>query len=525
MAAPVFQLYPDDGPPPAEQPNADFIWPSPNDPLQVARILIETATAEDQALLRRWRGTWMRYTGPAWTEAEDTEVRRWVYTQLEHAKYEKVDPNGTTRLVPWQPTKAKVSNVLDAIESLTHLPQTTDAPSWLDTGAPANDTIACANGLLDVRTRRLDEASPRYFGTVCVPFDYDPTAPEPVEWLKFLRSVWPRVAGPDGVLRDADELHALQEWFGYVLSGSTSLQKMAFLVGPPRSGKGTITKTLEALVGRGNACSPTLAGLGSNFGLQPLLGKALATIADARLGRDNVNIVVERLLSISGEDTLTVDRKHKEAWSGKVGARIMLCSNELPRFGDASGAIASRFILLTMTESFLGNEDTGLQNRIERELPGILLWALRGLERLHARHGRFTEPTASADAKRALADLVSPISAFLRDACRTGGEYAVIKADLFAEWKAWCEDQGHHPGSSSTFSANLRAVLPKLTDRRPRDAEGRLQPRQYNGVGLRPEWADEHAEDTFRVQRINRNLPFAERVQARPSSNMPGHGY
>ncbi|MGW5470358.1 hypothetical protein [Streptomyces chartreusis] len=55
------------------------------------------------------------------------------------------------------------------------------------------------------------------------------------------------------------------------------------MVGPSRSGKGTIARVLKMLVGKENLAGPTLAGLGTNFGLSTLVGKPLAVISDARL--------------------------------------------------------------------------------------------------------------------------------------------------------------------------------------------------------------------------------------------------
>ena len=55
-------------------------------------------------------------------------------------------------------------------------------------------------------------------------------------------------------------------------------------------------------------------------------------------------IAVERLLSISGEDTLTIDRKYRDPWTGRLPTRFMILTNELPRFTDSSGALASRFV-------------------------------------------------------------------------------------------------------------------------------------------------------------------------------------
>ena len=42
-------------------------------------------------------------------------------------------------------------------------------------------------------------------------------------------------------------------------------------------------------------------------------------------------IAVERLLSISGEDTLTIDRKYRDPWTGRLPTRFMILTNELPQ--------------------------------------------------------------------------------------------------------------------------------------------------------------------------------------------------
>ena len=95
---------------------------------------------------------------------------------------------------------------------------------------------------------------------------------------------------------------------------------------------------LTELLGRGHVAGPTLASMGTNFGLSPLLGKPLAIISDARLGSAPAHTVVERLLSITGEDMLTVDRKFRDPWSGKLPTRFVVLSNELPRFKRQLGS-------------------------------------------------------------------------------------------------------------------------------------------------------------------------------------------
>jgi P4 family phage/plasmid primase-like protien len=361
------------------EPTTDVrvVFPPPSDPMRVARKLYRECMTGDLRTLLHWRGGWMRWDTTHWTEADTAELRSRVYTILEHADYMRpIKEKGVVvdfERTAWEPNKRKVSDVMEAMAAIGYLSTDFDPPAWIAHSADAHEVISCTNGLLDLSTRTPDEHTPALFNVVSVPFDYQPDAAEPAAWLDFLKSVWGD---------DADSIALLQEYMGYVLSGRTDMQKMLLLIGPTRSGKGTIARILTALIGKGHVAGPTLASLGTNFALSPLLGKPLAIISDARLGSNPTNVVVERLLSITGEDMLTVDRKFRDPWSGKLPTRFVILSNELPKFRDSSGAIANRMLILQMVKSFLGEEDRTLDERLRAELPGILLWALDGLDRL-----------------------------------------------------------------------------------------------------------------------------------------------
>src|SRR5262249_16217788 len=161
-------------------------------------------------------------------------------------------------------------------------------------------------------------------------------------WLTFLGELWPG---------DSESIDTLQEWFGYSLTPDTRHQKILLLLGPPRSGKGVIARVLRGLVGPGNVAGPTLSSLAERFRLSPLLGKPVAIVSDARLGgRTDAATITERLLSISGEDALTVDRKNLSPLTAKLTARFMLLTNELPKVADSSGALPGRMIVLRLTK-------------------------------------------------------------------------------------------------------------------------------------------------------------------------------
>lgn len=214
----------------------------------------------------------MRWTGTCWRELDEQQMRASLYTRLEHATYTAgLDKDGNPEIRDWAPTRTKISNLLDALGAITLLPTEVDAPSWIDRDEQdPTPIVACRNGLLRIRDRELLAHGPGFFNIVSVPFDYDPAATAP-NWKAFLHRLWPE---------DPASVAALQEWFGYVLSGRTDQQKILLMKGPTRSGKGTIARVMKEMVGKENLAGPTLSGLGTNFGLASLIGKPLAVISD-----------------------------------------------------------------------------------------------------------------------------------------------------------------------------------------------------------------------------------------------------
>ena len=240
----------------------------------------------------------------------------------------------------------------------------------------------------------------------------------------------------------------LQEVFGYLLTPDTRFKKIFLLHGPKRSGKGTIGRILRRLVGERNACSPTLAAFGEPFGKQVLIGKTLAVISDARISRKTDTAqVAETFVGVSGEDAQTVPRKFLDDWNGPLYVRFVMLSNELPHINDASGALASRFLLLALTESFYGKEDLGLFNRLVPELPSIALWALEGRDRLYER-GYFVQPSSQQLTRSRRPQ--QPVAVLRTHTVRVG---ASVTKKGCSRVGVWCPSTASKPGTDATFGA------------------------------------------------------------------------
>jgi putative DNA primase/helicase len=431
-------------------------------PLLTAQAYQDALPADGKVLF--WRGEFYTWNGHRYVVRDKVFIHKELYRFMASCFTHKVDPKtGDREVVAFSPKRSNIEDVMHALTAVCYV-DLDEPPTWIVNhvgDVPAGEIIAFRNGFLHWPTRRLLKSDPRLFVISALDFDYNPHADTPVEWLKFLSSAWKS---------DAESIEALADMFGYMLTDDTSQQKAFMMIGPPRCGKGTILRVLENLVGPHNRVSPSLASIGTQFGLQPLVGKRVAMISDARLsGKVDQQPIVENLLRITGEDALSVPRKYLGDWTGKLSTRFVLASNETPGFTDASAALANRFILFKFNTSFLGREDHGLTGRLLRELPGIVLWALAGLDRLKAR-GYLIQPESSRELADELRETSSPISEFVAEKCVVGEGYEVDRSELFEAWREWCKSQGmDHPGTMARFGKLLSATAPGIGRSQPRE--------------------------------------------------------
>lgn len=444
----------------------------PRDHSAIARKLIagRFTTKEGLVSLLRHNGDWYSYTDNCYAIRDPEAMRGLVRHYLDRSARRLLimvgkgkDKKPAEQIVPFKPAMHEIAACVDALGAAV-MREGLEPPCMLDGGqglGGASDYLPLTDGLLHIPTRELHGHTPALFILNALPYGWG-EAIEPVEWLRFIESVWPD---------DKESQQTLQEMFGYLLTGDTGKQKMFLIKGLPRSGKGTIGRVLRGLLGRANTIDTSFSQLAASpFGLEGLVGKLVAFLPEARNtgGRHaNLQLAVERMLSISGEDDVSVDRKHRTPWMGKLGVRFVLLANEVPGLGDSTEAFASRFIVLKTNGTWLGREDEGLTNRLLMELPGILRWALEGRDRLAAR-GYFVQPAASKVVMEELADANNPTRVFLRECCEVGAGFEEDKDNLYYAYSSWCTSEGRSADIRPRFFANLKSIDDRLSSFRPR---------------------------------------------------------
>jgi putative DNA primase/helicase len=447
----------------------------PDNPQGVAE---QFKAAEFPTLLNH-QDEWLAWDGSAYQPLEAATVESRVAEFLQRAKV-RVFVKGKAELIAFKPKSKDIGEVYSALKRACHVPiNTMSPPVWLRDApeeyaalAPKN-LISFQNGLLDIDTRTLYPATPFFFTRTALAITYDADAPAPEQWLKFL----------DEVMKGRRPLIGiLQEWMGYKISSDTSMQKICFLWGRTRAGKGTILNIEAELVGRRNVAFPKIETLAGRFGLQGLISKSSAQVTDMNCeDQKQLSAAATNLNGISGEDGQTIERKGITDWNGKLGTRFTLAGNTLPNFRSHTGAMATRLIIVPFDVSFVGREDRTLDVKLKAELPGILNWALDGLERLRM-CGDFSEPEDCRIAKHRLIYQSDPVHGFIEERCTLEPVAGIDKAVAYAAFVRYCEQMNARVPPMNTFSERLMQSFPTIADGKRNGDDGRVP--CYRGVRL-----------------------------------------
>jgi P4 family phage/plasmid primase-like protien len=293
--------------------------------------------------------------------------------------------------------------------------------------------------------------APTLFTYNGLPFDYDPDAD--FSWWADLVS--------DILGGDSERIRLLQQWFGYNMVSDVSQEKLMFFIGPPRSGKGTMTEALKSILGQEQVAATDMDDMAGSFGYEHLMGKLCVTVGDLKTsGHTNVERALQRLLNITGEDGVTVNMKGKPAIPHvHLSCRFTISMNLLPALRDNANAIMPRLSFLRFPNSYIGREDRGLKVKIKSRGQAIATWALAGLLDLRS-SGRFIEPACDQDMVPQVKRLNSPMLAFVEDCCELGEEYTAAQFDIRNTYRAWCKGGCYSVESEDMMRQHICAVCP-----------------------------------------------------------------
>ena len=220
--------------------------------------------------------------------------------------------------------------------------------------------------------------------------------------------------------------------------------------------------------------------MGTRFATAELYGK-LANI-DADLSKEALkNTGV--LKKLTGGDFIPAEKKFLSPFQFVNHAKLLFSANEIPMTEDETDAFFSRLIIINFPNQFLGNKaDPNLIHKLttDEELSGLLRIILRRLPTV-LKEGIFTASSSIDENYEKYILSSNPVRAFFETALEQDNDRAILKSEVYASYRMFCNSKKLAAESEQSFSRKLKKEF-SIRDTQMRDDRGN---RGYYWIGFR----------------------------------------
>lgn len=297
------------------------------------------------------------------------------------------------------------------------------------------------NGLLNVKTFKLEPHSHLVYSTIRIPMDYVPLS-ECTKGETFEYYIDHLTNGNDKVK------NLLLEVCGLVMSNiyGYRTKKAVFMIGKHNSGKTQLKELLTEIIGRDNVCTTDLERLNAQFGTSDIYQKRMGGSND--LGYQPVKEMVI-FKQLTGGDSITVEFKGLGGFPYKFRGFLWFNSNTYPKFsGDKDKAMYERILPIICDNVVeIEKRDSELLEKMLKEKQYIVALCLENLKNLIARKYKFDEPEEVITARDNYETENNNLFMFVSTSCLVIQDLdssARMKIKTFKRhYQTWCENNGY----------------------------------------------------------------------------------
>lgn len=375
---------------------------------------------------------WLLWNGKKWERDTTKKIER-ITAQTLRKLFEDADacddPAEYKKILKWanrcESRSTRVNSIADLKPILAKPRDDFDKDDYL---------FNCANGIVDLRTGELCPHDKSKYITQISPVEYDPNAKCPT-WEKFLTTVFVHENGePDNEL-----IGYMQKLIGYTLTGSTKEQSIYFLYGNGSNGKSTFIDAINKLMGEYASTTNTETFIkknndsGVNNDIARLTGARYVSASESEDGQQLSESLVKQ---ITGGDKITARFLRQEFFEFTPKFKIFFMTNNKPIIKGSDNGIWRRIKLIPFVAEIPDEKkDRTLGEKLQKELPGILLWAIKGCQKW-LREG-LTSAEAVAKASNEYREEMDVVQPFINECCTVGPGEKIEAKKLYESYANW----------------------------------------------------------------------------------------
>ncbi|MFZ4773714.1 MAG: DNA primase family protein [Terrimicrobiaceae bacterium] len=287
------------------------------------------------------------------------------------------------------------------------------------------------------------------------------------------------------IMRGSQDLvRFLQKAIGYTLTGIVKEQCWFFLYGRGHNGKSTLIDVISKLLGEYTGKTGIETFL-PKFQQQAGNTPEIAALDGARFvyaseTEEGKSLAAGRIKDMTGGEQISAMPKYRDPYNFYPVWKIWISGNHKPTIKDTTISTWRRIRMVPFSVQIPEQEqDQDLPVKLERELSGILKWAVEGCLAWQREGLRPCKEILAATAEYQNSQDI--LAAFVAERCyipeKTPWTVKTSSMNLYKAYTEWCEASGERPKSQTKFGE----ALDEKGFNRARDGRGAII---WEGIGL-----------------------------------------
>jgi putative DNA primase/helicase len=407
------------------------------------------------------RKGWMVYQGGVWRPDETRQVRREAIKGLqaqllevsnrldERVRVQLTNSEAGEQARPLEVTRDALRSTVRRLNRKATIEAVLDlATSFAPVVTTAFDRdpllFNVKNGTLNLKTGTFQPHRPADLLSKQAGVAFVPGAGCP-EWEKFLRLIFNE---------DLELIAFVQRCVGYTLTGLSDLQAVLFCYGSGGNGKSAFFGVKSLLMGDYYKQIPTETLLTKQrdgtdaYQLAGLKGARAVVGSEVPEGRRLNESLVKDL---TGSEGINARVPYGLPFVFRPSHTMWLFGNHRPVVRGSDAGIWRRIHLIPFSVAIPPEKRQPMHQvmaTFERELPGILGWALDGLREYF--RGGLRPPTVVLEATQSYRDDSDVMGAFLEENCNLHSDLSCPARHVYGAYTAWCLREQEQPAFRNT---------------------------------------------------------------------------